>query len=115
MVYNNLGETQGLYVLCHCFLFHRDPLDNRCFGSDEGFIDALILYLHTYFNLFYPAMFQGYVLLFLAACSETFFCCKSETFILFFGVYSNQKFVVRILGFKPCIINLAREVFLYLL
>lgn len=72
MVYNNLGERQGLYVLCHCFLFHRDPLDNRCFGSDEGFIDALILYLHTYFSLFYPAMFQGYVLLFLAACSETF-------------------------------------------
>jgi hypothetical protein len=43
------------------------------------------------------------------------FFCKSETFILFFGVYSNQKSIIRILGFKQCPINLAGEVFLYVL
>ena len=69
MVYNNIGERQeGLYVLCHCFLFHRDPLDNCCFGSDEGFIDALIL-IFTHTLVFLSRYVSRICSPFLASCS----------------------------------------------
>ena len=47
-MYNNIGGSrEELQVLCHYLLFDGDLLDFRCFKSDEGFIDVIILCLVT--------------------------------------------------------------------
>ena len=43
-MYSNIGGSrEGIYVLCDCVLFDKDPLDCHCFWSEKGLVDALIL------------------------------------------------------------------------
>ena len=94
-LYNNRSgkSRRTIRIVTLCLLFDLDPLDCRCFGSDEGFIHILILLSSHIEHLFYiPAMFKDLF--------SFFQWRKVLQKVKFLGVVSNQQFAANIPGFQ---------------